>query len=86
MGFFRKECRLRRNVADGLLELCQRSLFERGLHEEGLCDIAGGQPLRLRLRAFLAAAGDPDRISSPGGSGVSAKAVLEPLLRNPRVF
>ena len=37
-------------------------MTERGLAEEGLCDITPGQPLRLRLlRAILEAAGDPDR-------------------------
>ena len=45
-----------------LLDVWEKWLTERGLAEEGLCDVTPGQPLRLRLlRALLEAAGNPDR-------------------------
>ena len=55
--------------------------------EEGLLDVAPGQPLHLRLlRAMLEAAGDPDRDFLRQAEEGLPVQILDPLPRTPHVF
>ena len=55
--------------------------------EEGLLDVATGQPLHLRLlRAMLEAAGDPDRDFLRQAEEGLPVGILDPLPRTPHVF
>ena len=66
-----------------LLDLREKWLTERGLAEEGLCNVTPGQPLRLRL---LLEAGDPDREFLRQAEVGLPVGVKTPLPRTPHVF
>ena len=70
-----------------LRELWKDWLEAQDLGEEGLLDVAPGQPLHLRLlRAMLEAAGDPDRDFLRQAEEGLPVGILDPLPRTPHVF
>ena len=70
-----------------LRELWKGWLEAQDLGEEGLLDVAPGQPLHLRLlRAMLEAAGDPDRDFLRQAEEGLPVGILDPLPRTPHVF
>ena len=70
-----------------LVELWKESLLREGVSEQGLTDVAHGQPFRLRLmEALLDKAGDPDHKFLLEGEKGFPVGVLRPLPRTPHVY
>eukprot|EP00435_Cladocopium_sp_Y103_P040883 s974_g11.t1 len=70
-----------------LVELWKESLLREGVSEQGLTDVAHGQPFRLRLmEALLDKAGDPDHKFLLEGEKGFPVGVLRPLPRTPHMY